>query len=443
MGAKESRPVGHQFALSFLDGGREGVERALIDHVEIEALRSAFLNVQDEDPVPAYLHSALCAMSLPTQKPKDEFQPIIRSDDRYALAINPKPVLQMLPNGERAMVSKGVPYGAYPRVVLIYLLSEAVRHKSRDVYLGRNFADWMRKLGYSNLSYGKRGSAHRMADQIDRLLACEWQIRWDSEPVKGEDGSWAFREAKLTHEQAGTEFSDGSFQREIRLSETFYSHLLEHSVPLNEVAIRALKEKPTALDLYTYLAYRLPRVKSQAGQRLTYDQLAKHLGNDAVPGKFKQAVMRSIDLVTSVYPNANVHFGKHEIRLMPSPEPLAKKLVGSHLRLVGASPAEAKNLPVLDYEPRSSVPKASEKIAVKPSDAVEKRPFPSASIRFAPEMAPYRLIAKQHGGGYDMDDIATAFRAGMRNLSEAKSQSAWLQLFTRFCQSYVDRRKAL
>ncbi|KKW89726.1 replication protein RepA [Sphingobium chungbukense] len=439
MAAKEFRPAGHQFALSFIDGGRDAVERTLIDHVEADVLRSAFLNVQDEDPVPAYLHSALCAMSLPTQKPKDEFQPIIRSDDRYALAINPKPVLQMLPNGERAMVSKGVPYGAYPRVVLIYLLSEAVRHKSRDVYLGRNFADWMRKLGYANLSYGKRGSAHRMLDQIDRLLACEWQIRWDSEPAKGEDGSWAFREAKLTHEQAGTEFSDGSFRREIRLSETFYSHLLEHSVPLNEVAIRALKEKPTALDLYTYLAYRLPRVKSPAGQRLTYDQLAKHLGNDAVPGKFKQAVMRSIDLVTSVYPNANVQFGKHEIRLMPSPEPMAKKLIGSHLRLVGASKA-GSGKEVANFEPRSSVPK--DKIAPASGNAqlAEKQPFPGGSIRYSPSLAAFREIATRRGGGYDMDDIVAAFRKGMRDIHEAKSQETWLALFSRFCEAYATKR---
>lgn len=439
MTAKVFRPAGHQFALSFIDGGRDAVARTLIDHVEAASLRSAFLNVQDEDPVPAYLHSALCAMSLPTQKPKDEFQPIIRSDDRYALAINPKPVLQRLPNGETAMLSKGVPYGAYPRVVLIYLLSEAVRNKSRDVYLGRNLADWMRKLGYENLSYGKRGTAHRMLDQIDRLLACEWQIRWDSEPAKGEDGSWAFREAKLAHEHAGTEFSDGSFQREIWLSETFYSHLLEHSVPLNEVAIRALKEKPTALDLYTYLAYRLPRVKSSAGQRLTYDQLAKHLGNDAVPGKFKQAVMRSIDLVTSVYPNANVEFGKHEIRLMPSPEPLAKKLIGSHLRLVGTSKASG-NKDTATFEPRSSVEKEKSAVGLNGHQHAEKQPFPGGSIRYSPSMVSFREIATKHGGGYDMDDIVAAFRKGMRDIHEAKSQETWLTLFTRFCSAYASKR---
>src|SRR3546814_1318551 len=49
-----------------------------------------FLRVQDEEPVPAFLHSALCAMSLPTKRPKDDTQPIVREDGKYALAINPR-----------------------------------------------------------------------------------------------------------------------------------------------------------------------------------------------------------------------------------------------------------------------------------------------------------------------------------------------------------------
>src|SRR3546814_10275870 len=71
------------------------------------------------------------------------------------------------------MRSLGVPYGAYPRVALIYLLSQAVMKQSRDVYLGRNFTEWMRRLGYQTVSYGPRGTANLMREQVDRLLACE------------------------------------------------------------------------------------------------------------------------------------------------------------------------------------------------------------------------------------------------------------------------------
>jgi hypothetical protein len=125
------------------------------------------------------------------------------------------------------------------RVALIYLLSQAVMKRSRDVYLGRNFTEWMRRLGYQTVSYGPRGTANLMREQVDRLLACEWQIRWDG--TETDDNAFAVRDVKISNEYAGSLDKNGTFAREIRMSEVFYSHLIEHAVPLNEVAIRELK----------------------------------------------------------------------------------------------------------------------------------------------------------------------------------------------------------
>src|SRR3546814_4742856 len=105
-----------------LDGGEEKV-RSVALAAGSQLTMDAFLRVHDEEPVPAFLHSALCAMSLPTKRPKDDTLPIVREDGRYALAINPRPVLQTV-DGKSVMRSLGVPYGAYPRVALIYLLSQ-------------------------------------------------------------------------------------------------------------------------------------------------------------------------------------------------------------------------------------------------------------------------------------------------------------------------------
>src|SRR3546814_18986192 len=83
------------------------------------------------------------------------------------------------------------------------------------------------------------------------------------------------------------------------MSEAFYSQLIDHAVPLNEVAIRELKGTPTALDLYTYLAYRLPRIGSDKGQVISWDQLAKHLGNEADSKRFRQTVRETMQIVRS------------------------------------------------------------------------------------------------------------------------------------------------
>jgi len=427
MTGDQHKPIGHQYALALLDGGQEKV-RELALSAGSQLTLDAFLRVQDEEPVPAFLHSALCAMSLPTKRPKDETLPIVREDGKYALAINPRPVLQNI-DGKSVMRSLGVPYGAYPRVALIYLLSQAVMKQSRDVYLGRNFTEWMRRLGYQTISYGPRGTANLMREQVDRLLACEWQIRWDG--TAADDNAFAVRDVKISNEYAGSLDKNGSFAREIRMSEIFYSHLIEHAVPLNEIAIRELKGTPTALDLYTYLAYRLPRIGSGKGQVISWDQLAKHLGNDADSKRFRQTVRETMQLVSAVYPNANVDLSGRKVVLHPSPAPMERKLVGPHLRLVGAESKTA---------PRSSV--RSSATAQRPvKEAAEPvLAFPSGSLSYGVREAAFRKIGLDRGHPWAVDDMVDAFRKGCPDFSRLRSETEWLRMWEAFVVKYAERR---
>lgn len=429
MSRDAERPIGHQYALAMIDGGAERV-RGLAQQAGSELTMNAFLRVQDEEPVPAFLHSALCAMSLPTKRPKDETQPIIREDGKYALAINPRPVLQQGEDGKPVLRSLGVPYGAYPRVALIYLLSQAVIKKSPDVYLGRNFTEWMRRLGYQTVSYGPRGSASLMREQVDRLLACEWQIRWDG--VDSDDKAFAVRDVKISNEYAGSLDRNGSFAREIRMSDVFYRHLVDHAVPLNEIAVRELKAIPTALDLYTYLAYRLPRIGSDKGQVISWEQLAKHLGNDADSKRFRQTIRETMQIVSSVYPNANVDLSGRKVVLHASPAPLERRLIGPHLRLVGAPKTETAR--------RSSVPTASREPAIPPVKSTEPLvPFPS-SLKFGEAGRVFADIALIKGKGWDIELMAGEFRRGFAQKQPQKSVTEWKRIWEAFVQSWVERR---
>lgn len=427
-----TKPIGHQYALAMLDGGEERV-RSLARRAGSQITMDAFLRVQDEEPVPAFLHSALCAMSLPTKRPKDETLPILREDGKYALAINPRPILQTV-DGKPVLRSLGVPYGAYPRVALIYLLSQAVTKRSRDVYLGRNFTEWMRRLGYQTVSYGPRGTANRMREQVDRLLACEWQIRWDG--TEADNNAFAVRDVKISNEYAGSLEKNGAFAREIRMSEVFYSHLIEHAVPLNEVAIRELKGTPTALDLYTYLAYRLPRITSDKGQTISWDQLARHLGNEADSKRFRQTVRETMQLVSAVYPNADVDLSGRKVVLNPSPAPLERKLVGPHLRLLGA--------PASEKAPRSSVAATAGEMGRGPgAQTKHDEPllaFPLGSLSFGDREAAFRKIGVEKGHPWSVDQMAEAFRGGFPGISRKRSETEWLRVWDAFVESYAKRR---
>jgi hypothetical protein len=292
--------------------------------------------VRDEAPTPNFLHSALCAMSLPVRRPRDEFAPIMRQDGQYTLVINPKPRIEMV-GGQQQFQSLGIPFGSLPRLILIHVMTEAVRANSREVHLGRTFTDWMRRMGFRSVSYGPRGSATLIRDQMDRLLSCEWMIRWDN-TTEGGAHEFGIREIKLTHEYRGQEGPKAGFQRDILMTEGFFHHLKEHAVPLNEVAIRQLRDSATALDLYTWLAYRLPRVNARRPATLSWDQLAVHFGNDGKNiRKFRQTIRDAWERhVSAVYPEARAEFDTTVVRLHASPAPLQQKLVpGAHLRLMG------------------------------------------------------------------------------------------------------------
>jgi len=85
--------------------------------------------------------------------------------------VNGRHILRM-----RAPQRVGLPYGSYPRLLLAYLTTEAVRTKNREIHLGTTPNDLARKLGLSPIS-GPRGTAPRLQEQLRRLFSMrlEWQ----------------------------------------------------------------------------------------------------------------------------------------------------------------------------------------------------------------------------------------------------------------------------
>ena len=341
-------PLGQRVHLTLLSEGRDAAAALARDAGQPD-LFDRVTAVAAEDPAPSFLHSALCAMSLPVRRPADDSQPIIRQDGQYTLVITPKAIIRP-EDGQAKLHVLGVPYGALPRLILIHIMTEAVRTKSRQIVLGSTFTDWMRRMGYKTMSYGPRGSATLVRQQLDRLLACEWMIRWDGEDAKG-DKEFGIKEIKLTTEYAGTDGKSGSFTREIVLTEGFFEHLRRHAVPLNEHAIRQLRDSPTALDLYTWLAYRLPRIARKPAT-LSWQQLAVHFGNDGHNiRKFRQTVRDAWERqVSAVYPEARADFDSTIIRLHPSPPPLQQSRI--YLKLATSTDAHGTESPQDDLPSR-------------------------------------------------------------------------------------------
>lgn len=413
--------------------------KALADSPAAQKTLDAVQYVMLQEPAGAFVHSALCAMSLPVRRPAGdkEFEPIIRRDGNWTLVLKPGERMMMGPDNKLVPVKVGVPFGSHARLVIIYIMTQAVKTKSREIFLGENFAAWMRRMGlHSTNSGGSRSSRALLQEQVERLMACEWTIRWDQETrqpaakrtgKKGRDepisiSAFSVNEMKLVKSYSGVSAGGGEFVSRFVLSEDFYEMLQKHMVPMNENAIAALKESSHQLDLYTFLAHRLPRIPQGGVVHLSWKQLHAHLGNDIKTlSKFKQTVKLAWQTVSGVYQQArgSCDFGDRAIELR-----YAEKPVDNHMLKRANGSVSLVSLI---------------ETAEDGSDGQKGLPNP---IRF-PLQGSIRWghkelydIARAHGSNNDVDIIAGAFQRTVgEELAKLEGERLILR-FTAFCKGF-------
>ena len=146
----------------------------------------------------------------------------------------------------------GLPYGAYPRLILVWMTTEALRTGERKLELGRSLSSFMGRLGLQ-CTGGHWGTIPRFRGQMERLFGAAISTRWrrhqgnqsntgGSNLVFAEEFELWWTPQKLP--QAGLA------QSSVTLSQRFFEQLVEAPVPLDLRAIKALKRSPLSLDLY-------------------------------------------------------------------------------------------------------------------------------------------------------------------------------------------------
>src|SRR3546814_11668341 len=93
----------------------------------------------------------------------------------------------------------------------------------------------------------------------------------------------------------------------------------------------ALKRSPTQMDLYTWLAYRLPRIPENEEVLIRWEDLQQHLGNESANiGKFRQTVRRAWETVSGVYQQArhSVNLDQRIVRLRYAEPPTDNHKIG-------------------------------------------------------------------------------------------------------------------
>jgi hypothetical protein len=293
--------------------------------------------------------------------------------------------------------------------------SEAVRTKSRTIDVGNSVRSFIDRLG---LSYNSR-TLKLFKQQIQWLAAMHMTIAF---PREGRVATAKFDPIQKFDGWLSLDPSQKSLWTDtIELTEAFYETLVEHAVPLDPRAINAVQGSALALDVYTWLAHRLCRVKEASGTPLYWHSLKEQFGQEYGDKRdFKREFRKALGKAISVYPEAKIEAVRGGIKLLPSPPPIPK----TQVVISGKFPA--------------AIPRPNAQGTRRETVRNPRLTFPdTGTISYS---VPWNEHARAYGGGWDIDKIASEFRkhADAKKLSlGAKGIEA---AFIAFCKAYAARR---
>jgi Plasmid encoded RepA protein len=299
-------------------GKRGAIEQSVASRDVIEAA-AAYLSNEDDALSFAYAGWAQCA--LPHRRiPIGQTWEM--AYDKMRLVVEPgrRPTG---PDHTGPTEPVEVPFGAYPRLILLYLQTEALRTNCREIELGNSWRDWMHRIGVS--WGGNTGRAVR--EQAELLSRCRLTFHMSN---SGQSGliNQSIVDKAIFIEASQSERQGRLSLESTKLSEGFFEALKKHPIPLEEAAIRALANNSAALDTYIWLAYRLHALP--APRMVTWKALkAQHGTGYRNLHHFKPRFVGILAMAIAVYPEAKIEIIDEGVILKPSRPPVAPRLVAS------------------------------------------------------------------------------------------------------------------
>ena len=257
-------------------------------------------------------YAGFCLTSLPHKRLPDD-QAWTKKGHKVTLMVEPGRTLK---RGRPQL--HGVPYGARARMILLFLQTQAVRTGSREVELGGSMSAWLERMG---IAWGGE-TAKAMREQAARISACSLKFFWED----GAEEGWAAGRIVNSGLRFNQPLGDGQgslWEDRVVLDETFFKALQEHPVPLQEAAIRELRDRSMSLDLYVWLAWRLHSLTKLTP--ISWAAVHAQFGSGyAKAFHFKPRFVEALEAALAAYPQAKVDVTEGGITLHPSRPPVTR-----------------------------------------------------------------------------------------------------------------------
>jgi hypothetical protein len=207
----------------------------------------------------------------------------------------------------------GIPYGIIPRLLLVWMVTEIIRTKSRYLEPGSRFADFLLKLGLDpSNGTGKRSDTRRTREQVDRLINASVQFlkltkdqgatRTESEkiPISNKSGLW-WHDKDPEQSTLWTSY--------IIVSQEFFDEIMKAPNPLDVRVLRHIKDSSLGIDLYTILNREAYLAEKEDKTRfLAWEWIQERTGNEYQEGKngldkFRRKALEQIEAIRKAHPN--------------------------------------------------------------------------------------------------------------------------------------------
>ena len=262
-------------ALSGMDGPGESAPRRLAPGTaRLHRCRSSeqLVGASEADPDLGFMARLMALCSLPRTNPGNRHQ-YKRVNGPYKL-------------GMTAGLDNKLPYGNFPRLLLAWVSTEAVRTQSRVLVLGDSLSDFMRALGVYSAGGGNAGI--KLRNQMRRLFNAHIQLVYEDEHGEASVSSSVTDSTELWW-NVRKPGERSLWDSKIELSEKFFQEIIRHPVPLDMNILKSLKRSTLGLDLYLWLTYRTFALR--APLRLSWRQVYCQFG--AHPDKSSEQQHRS------------------------------------------------------------------------------------------------------------------------------------------------------
>ena len=274
---------------------------------------------EDEDISILYQHSVLCQTSMPYRNPGDDIRlwermnGIVHLEIQAGRALNPE---------TSKFVDVGLPFGPKPRLVLYHLNAEAIRTRSPVIELEDSLTAFVRRtLGLDAGGRNIRPSRSNSPGSPQPTSASAPSRRATPSPSRAPSSRGSNSGRRDTRQLV-------LWPTTIQFSDKYFQSLVNHAVPLNEMAVARLAHSAMALDIYAWLAQRLHRVKPRKPAIVPWVSLHAQFGQGY--GRicdFKREFRDQLRAVKAVYPEARLSEDGKGLHLSNSRPPIAQRLL--------------------------------------------------------------------------------------------------------------------